>query len=283
MRILVTGANGQLGAELRQLSRQYDAFTYQFTDVDELDITSEIAVKRLAEDFRPDVIINASAYTAVDKAEEEQAKAEAINASGPANLANAARQYGALLVHVSTDYVFNGKHYKPYQETDNPSPLGVYGQTKLQGEQEIIKQGGSALIIRTSWLYSATGHNFVKTMLRLGKERDNLHVVNDQIGSPTFAGDLAESILKIISLTATDKPQIYHYTNEGVASWYDFAWEIFRIKGINCKVHPIATKDYPTPAPRPYYSVLEKSRVRQDFNLPIPHWKDSLKRCLTVL
>lgn len=283
MRILVTGANGQLGTEFQQLSKIYDAFTYQFTDYDELDITSSIAVSRFVEEFRPDVIINAAAYTNVDKAEQEMDMAERINVTGPANLADASVNYGVLLVHISTDYIFNGKNYSPYQEDEKADPIGVYGDTKYRGEQEIIARNPKALIIRTSWLYSANGSNFVKTMLKLGRQRDELFVVSDQIGCPTYAGDLAETILKILPHSITDKPEIYHYSNEGVASWYDFTYEIFTMKTINCKVHPIDTKDYPTPAARPFYSVLHKGKLKAHFNITIPHWKDSLKRCLTVI
>lgn len=283
MKILVTGANGQLGSELRECSTREENHTFLFTDYQELDITSLQAVLKEVETFRPDAIINAAAYTAVDQAEQEEEKARAINITGPANLAEAANTYQALLIHISTDYVFNGQQFRPYQETDPTYPTGVYGQTKREGEQEIMNRNTNALIIRTSWLYSSYGHNFVKTMLRLGKTRDSLQVVSDQVGTPTYAADLAAAVLQIVPQAWPEKTEIYHYSNEGVASWYDFAKAIFREKAIACTIHPIDTKDFPTPAERPFYSLMHKGKIKRDFQLTIPHWQESLKKCLTLL
>lgn len=265
---LVTGAAGQLGTELRVLLK--DSAIY--VDRKELDISSETDVKRFFQQNRFDCIINCAAYTAVDKAEDEPLLADAVNHLGAKWLA----KYGNCIVHISTDYVFDGTHSKPYLEDDLTHPVSVYGQSKLKGEQAVLKNAGTAAIIRTAWLYSAHGNNFLKTMLRLGKEREHLNVVSDQVGSPTFAGDLAKAIVKILPQIKTGKKNIYHYTNEGVCSWYDFAHAITKIAGLSCKVNPIESKNYPTKATRPFYSVLNKEKIKYDFKLDIPHWHDAL-------
>lgn len=277
--ILVTGSNGQLGNELRKLAKDYADFQFIFTDIAELDITNPSAIDEMMSKHQVQTIINCAAYTAVDKAESDIETAMRINAKAPQFLANAAKKFNALLVHVSTDYVFSGQGFQPYKEDELCAPQSAYGLTKLFGEEAVINSKCKAIIIRTSWLYSAFGHNFIKTM-RKGAERGLLKVVFDQIGTPTWAGDLAKAILDIIPQVKSDGCGIYHYSNEGVCSWYDFAIEILDKSGIPCKVEPIETKDYPLPATRPYYSVLNKSKIKQDFKLSIPYWKESLSKCL---
>ena len=278
--ILITGANGQLGSEFqkRSFSLLDEVF---YTDVEELDITDLKSVISFVSRNEIDTIINCAAYTAVDRAEEEEEKAAKINRDAVMNLATAAKKSGALLVHVSTDYVFDGNHDVPYTEKDPTNPQTVYGRTKLEGEQAITSSGCMYIIIRTAWLYSAYGHNFMKTMLRLGEERDEISVVHDQLGTPTYAGDLAEAIIKL--LEREDLPElegIYHYSNEGGCSWYDFAREIMALSGKNCTVNPITTEQYPTKAKRPAYSVLDKTKIQKTLELEIPNWKDSLKRLI---
>ncbi|MCX6305730.1 MAG: dTDP-4-dehydrorhamnose reductase [Bacteroidetes bacterium] len=281
MNILVTGSNGQLGSELRLLAPDYPGLKFLFTDVAELDITSEPVVEALVRDMKPGAIINCAAYTAVDKAEQEDNLAFLINATAVGNLARAASKYNALLVHISTDYVFDGKGYKPYMEDDPTNPVSLYAKSKHAGEQQVQSYAGKALIIRTSWLYSAFGNNFVKTMMKYGKERGQLNVVFDQTGTPTYARDLAKTILDIIqSQPAIDGVEVFHFSNEGVTSWYDFAKAIIEFSGIDCKINPIETKDYPLPAIRPFYSVFNKLKIKQRFKLEIPYWKDSLKECM---
>ena len=269
--LLVTGSKGQLGSELPELLRNAI-----FTDVADLDITDAKAVNSFVEIHNIDTIINCAAYTAVDKAEEEIEQAELINVIGPRNLAKT----GAKIVHISTDYVFDGTNHRPYTESELPNPISVYGKTKLLGEQEILQYAECAVIIRTAWLYSAYGNNFVKTMRKLGASKTELSVVADQVGTPTYAADLAQAIVQILPQLTADKSGIYHFTNEGVCSWYDFAQEIMDMSGIACQVLPIAAKAYPTKAARPYYSVLDKTKIKEAFNLQIPYWKDGLKRCL---
>lgn len=265
---LVTGAAGQLGTELRVLLK--DSAIY--VDRNELDISSETDVRRFLQQNSFDCIINCAAYTAVDKAEDEPVLADAVNHLGAKWLA----KYGRCIIHISTDYVFDGTHSKPYLEDDLTHPVSVYGQSKLEGEKAVLKNAETAVIIRTAWLYSAHGNNFLKTMLRLGRERDHLNVVSDQVGSPTFAGDLAKAIVRILLKVKAGKKNIYHFTNEGVCSWYDFAHAIMKIAGLSCKVHPIESKNYPTKAIRPFYSVLNKEKIKSDFKLDIPHWRDAL-------
>ena len=265
---LVTGAAGQLGMELRVLLK--DSAIY--VDRNELDISSETDVKRFLQQNSFDCIINCAAFTAVDKAEDEPVLADAVNHLGARWLA----KYGKCIVHISTDYVFDGTHSRPYLEEDLTHPVSAYGQSKLKGEQAVLQEAETAVIVRTAWLYSVHGNNFLKTMLRLGKERDFLNVVSDQVGTPTFAGDLAKAIVRILPKVKAGKKNIYHFTNEGVCSWYDFAHAIMKIAGLSCKVHPIESKNYPTKATRPFYSVLNKEKIKSDFKLDIPHGRDAL-------
>lgn len=282
MNILVTGANGQLGKELEVISKEHP-YKMFFTDVDTLDITNMNSVSEYIKLNSINTIINCAAYTAVDKAEQDVDKATLINKTAVYYLAELSKQYGLSLIHVSTDFVFDGKKTSPYIETDTTNPLSVYGCSKLEGEQEIIKTAPTFVIIRTSWLYSEFGNNFVKTIIRLAKERKELNVVADQIGSPTYAHDLAVAIMNIISKIKQGTKEIVNYSNEGVVSWYDFAKEIVLLKGLDCVVKPIGTKDYPTPAKRPAYSVLDKSKIKEKFGLTIPDWKDSLRLCIKKL
>ena len=270
--ILVTGGNGQLGTELKKLLP--DAV---FTDAAELDITDAGAVNAFVRENQIETIINCAAYTAVDKAEDEEDLAYRINATGPENLAKT----GCRLVHISTDYVFNGESCVPYTASHETAPLSAYGRTKLAGERRVLENNSRAVIIRTAWLYSSHGSNFVKTMRKLGETRDSVNVVNDQIGTPTFAGDLAAAILAIIPRINEETAGIYHYTNEGVCSWYDFAYEIMELSGYSCRVRPISSAEYPAKAHRPGYSVLDKSLIKKVFKIEIPYWKESLKKCLS--
>ena len=276
---LVIGANGQLGNELRLLLQD----KAHYVDRDELDITDADAVMRVISVLKPEAAINCAAYTAVDKAESERDVVRKINVDGVANLAKATAACNAFLVHISTDYVFDGLNCHPYNEDDVPSPTSVYGQTKWEGEEAMRRFAKSGVILRTAWLYSSFGNNFVKTMQRLGRERSELKVVFDQIGTPTYAADLAQAIVEILPRLPQDKVETYHYSNEGVASWYDFAVEIMALSHIDCKVLPIESKDYPTAAKRPFYAVLNKAKIKNDFNLSINHWKESLKKCLEKL
>ncbi len=269
---LITGARGQLGTELTKLLP--DAI---LTDADTLDITNLDAVLQFVRDNNIDTIINCAAYTAVDKAEDDVELATKVNVSGPENLAKT----GCKIVHISTDYVFDGTAHAPYTPDDAPNPVSVYGKTKLAGERAVLDNADIAIVIRTAWLYSAHGNNFVKTMRRLGSERDTLNVVCDQIGTPTFAGDLATTIVKILPQMTRENSGVYHYTNAGVCSWYDFATEIMELSNLSCEVCPIPTSAYPTRASRPFYSVLDKSKIADTFGIKIPHWKRSLKKCLT--
>ena len=284
LNILITGSNGQLGREIKMLNDKCLMLNYRcfFTDKDELDIANKEDIEKFVKENNIDIIINCGAYTAVDKAEEEKELADLINHKAVDYLAQIAKDYNIFLIHISTDYVFDGKNYKPYNEEDKTNPQSIYGVTKLKGEEAFINSGAKGIIIRTSWVYSSFGNNFVKTMLRLGKERGELSIISDQIGTPTYAKDLAEAILRIVDVKCLtyNKVDIYHYSNEGVCSWYDFAKAIFEIKGIDIKINPIETKDYPTPANRPNYSVLNKAKIKQDFSITIPYWKDSLKECL---
>jgi dTDP-4-dehydrorhamnose reductase len=278
--ILVTGSNGQVGSELRELSSEY-GFDFFFTDRGELDICDILAVEQFGASKKIDIIINCAAYTAVDKAETEKEIADKINHLAVKNLAKIAKENNIKLVHISTDYVFDGVSCKPYIETDTTNPTGVYGQTKLGGEKAILEiNPANSIIIRTSWVYSSFGANFVKTMLRLGKERESLGVVYDQVGTPTYAMDLAKTILDILPKVQNDKTEIYHYSNEGVLSWYDFAKEIMKMAKLECQITPIETFQYPTPTKRPYFSVLNKAKIKNDFNITIPYWKESLDICL---
>ena len=282
MNILITGCNGQLGNEIQLLQAQYAQHTWLNTDVNELDITDKAAIERFVEANEIDGIVNCAAYTAVDKAESDPQLARKLNADAPAFLAEAVAKRGGRMVQVSTDYVFNGTKHTPYVETDEPCPNSIYGQTKLEGEQAVSKLCPNAMIIRTAWLYSEFGNNFVKTMIRLGREREQLGVIFDQVGTPTYAHDLATAIM-----TAIDKgikPGVYHFSNEGVTSWYDFTKSIHRLAGINtCQVSPLHTAEYPTPACRPAYSVLDKTKIKAAYGIEIPHWEESLAKCIAKL
>lgn len=281
--ILVTGANGQLGREIQLLSSQY-SHTFYFTDIDTLDILDTKKVEEFFKKNKIDFVINCAAYTAVDAAETNKDKAYQLNAIAVRNLAEITSKQKAFLVHISTDYVFNGKHYKPYTENDSTQPTSIYGRTKFEGEIEMLFNIKRGIIIRTSWLYSAFGSNFVKTMLRLSAEKESLNVVYDQIGTPTYAGDLAKAILELIPQTERIKQtEIYHFSNEGVCSWYDFAKEIVIMAKQDCIINPIVSKDYPTEAIRPHFSVLDKSKFKKTFGLEIPYWKDSLRKCITQI
>ena len=282
MNILVTGCRGQLGSEIHRLSVGKKGMDFFFVDLPELDITDSGAVERFCDQRRIDAIVNCAAYTAVDKAEDEPEYAFKVNRDGAGVLAATAARRDAFLVHVSTDYVFNGESCRPYRETDPTSPLGVYGQSKWEGEEAVREAASSHVIVRTSWLYSEFGTNFVKTMLRLGAERDALNVVFDQVGTPTRATDLADVLLHMLG--RTDRGQAYagtyHYSNEGVCSWYDFACAVMKLKGLSCRVTPVPSDEYPTSAKRPHYSVLDKGKIKSDWNLDISHWYESLERML---
>ena len=281
--ILVTGSNGQLGSEIKELSSNY-SYTFFFTDRTNIDITSKDSIRSFCQTNNINVIINCAAYTAVDKAESDELNADLVNRKAVKKLALVSSELNIKLIHISTDYVFDGKNFKPYCEEFQTNPQGVYGKTKLDGENEIRDINPlNSIIIRTSWVYSYYGNNFVKTMLRLGKEKEELGVIFDQIGTPTYAKDLALTILNIIPQIDNQKVEIYNYSNEGVLSWYDFAKEIMKMAKLNCKIKAIETYQYPTPAKRPHFSLLNKSKIKSKFNLKIPYWKDGLDDCLKRL
>jgi dTDP-4-dehydrorhamnose reductase len=281
MKILVTGSNGQLGSEIRRLSQQYPAYEFIFTDIAELDITDPGRVERFFTDHKPEAVINCAGYTAVDKAESDPAFAFKLNSESVGSLAINTSKTGAIFIHISTDYVFNGTKTTPYTEKDIPDPQSVYAKSKYLGEKEVMENGSKGIIIRTSWLYSEFMNNFVKTIINKGGERGHLNVVYDQVGTPTYAGDLANAILTILpSLANQDGTEIYHYSNEGVTSWYDFAKAIVEFSGIKCEISPILTEQYPLPAARPAYSVMNKAKFKQRFERQIPYWRDSLKECI---
>ena len=284
MNILVTGSNGQLGSEIKDLAANYKNFNFFFSDFSALDICNSNQLDVFFAENKIHTVINCAAYTAVDKAEQDAEIAEKVNSEGVLNLVNAIEKVQGKLIHISTDYVFDGNSFLPYQESDEVNPIGVYGNTKRRGELAVINSAIDGVVIRTSWLYSAYGNNFLKTMLRLGNQRDELGVIFDQVGTPTNASDLAKTCLDILSSKKqskiNSKGQLYHFSNEGVASWYDFAISIMELSGANCKVKPIQTKDYPTLAKRPQYSVLNKSKIKTDFKIEIPYWRDSLKDCI---
>jgi dTDP-4-dehydrorhamnose reductase len=278
--ILVTGSNGQLGNEIKDRAAKYPDFRFLFTDLAELDITRQDALDNYFRKHVPDYLVNCAAYTAVDKAESDRDTAFLVNSKATELIHNCCNRYGSRLIHISTDYVFDGIKKTPYSEEDKTNPQSVYGESKLKAEQAIsIKQH---IIIRTCWLYSAYGNNFVKTVLRLGRERDKLRIVNDQTGCPTWAGDLAGSILEIIEKSdkGTFLPGIYHYSNQGMCTWYELACKTLAYVGIKTPVEPILTSEYPLPAKRPAYSVLDTQKIIQAYRLQIPHWEESLKRCL---
>ncbi len=281
--ILVTGCRGQLGNEIQQLAPQYaDTCCFHFTDKDELDITDRKAVYQFVEQHAISIVINCAAFTAVDKAEDNAELCDLLNHIAPGYLAEAVASVGGTMIQVSTDYVFDGTACRPYREDDDTCPNSVYGRTKLAGEESVIRQCAGSMVIRTAWLYSTYGNNFVKTMMRLGREREQLGVVFDQIGTPTYARDLAPVILLAVDRGIV--PGVYHFSNEGVTSWYDFTKAIHRLAGIDsCQVSPIHTEDYPVPAPRPHYSVLDKSKIKRTYGIDIPWWEDSLKACIKAL
>ena len=280
--ILITGANGQLGNEMRVLSAENPEYTYFFTDVAELDICNEQAVLDFVKANNIHVIVNCAAYTAVDNAEDNVELCTKLNADAVGYLAKAAEANGAEFIQISTDYVFDGTAHIPYQETEPTCPNSVYGKTKLAGEQNALSLCSRSMVIRTAWLYSTFGNNFVKTMIRLGKERDSLGVIFDQIGTPTYARDLARAIFAAISQGVV--PGVYHFSNEGVCSWYDFTKAIHRLAGIiTCSVKPLHTSEYPTKAKRPHYSVLDKTKIKETYHIEIPYWMDSLQSCIAEL
>jgi len=282
MNILITGCNGQLGNEMQLLEAKNPQHTYFNTDVEELDITDRETVVAFVEHNQIDGIVNCAAYTAVDKAEENQELCDLLNRVAPGYLAEAIERRGGWLIQISTDYVFDGTNHTPYVETDPVCPNSVYGRTKLAGEEAAQQACPNTMIIRTAWLYSTFGNNFVKTMIRLGKERQELGVIFDQIGTPTYARDLAVAIFAAINQGV--KPGVYHFSNEGVISWYDFTKAIHRIAGISsCHVRPLHTSEYPTPAARPHYSVLDKTKIKQTYGLEIPYWEESLSECVAKL
>jgi dTDP-4-dehydrorhamnose reductase len=288
MVVLVTGANGQLGQSIQFIANKYSNIQFIYTDYQELDITNLERCRNVFLKYNPQFCINTAAYTAVDKAESESEKAHLINVVGPENLAKVCKEHNAILLHISTDFIFDGTSTKPYLESDIPNPQCVYGQTKLDGELAVQNIWEKHFIIRTSWVYSQFANNFMKTMLRLAAERDSLSVVNDQIGTPTYAVDLAEVLIKIIESCYAEASSasnfgIYNFSNEGVCSWCDFAKEIFHQKEISIDLKPIPTSAYPTPAKRPSYSVLDKSKIKNTFNLKINDWKASLNSCLNQL
>lgn len=280
--VLVTGANGQLGTSIRRLSASCNRFQFLFTDVDSLDICQAESVDAFIQAHPVDYIVNCAAYTAVDKAEENPELCERINRDAVVHLARAAQSCGARVLHVSTDYVFDGTACVPYQETDIPHPQSVYGSTKRAGETALLDLCPDAVIVRTAWLYSEYGNNFVKTMLRLGAERDEIRVVFDQVGTPTYATDLAQALLTILNQAEAGnyQPGIYHFSDEGVCSWYDFTVKILSLAGLKARVLPIESKDYPAKAVRPHFSVLNKQKIKAAYGLTIPHWEESLRKCL---
>lgn len=283
-KILVIGANGQLGSEIRELSKVHPNLDFHFCDYPEIDITKQASVEAVLNSYPATAMINCAAYTAVDLAEDELEKAKAVNQDGPGILAQLATERGLRLIHISTDYVFDGTAYRPYREDEPTAPTGVYGVTKQQGELNVLANCPQAVVIRTSWLYSAYSNNFVKTMQRLMSSRDQLGVIFDQVGTPTYAADLAQACLTIIASDDMEqKSGTYHFSNEGVASWYDFALAIRDLSGLSCQVKPLKTEEYPTKAQRPHYSVLDKSKIKNNFGLSIPYWRDSLVLCLERL
>jgi len=278
--ILVTGAQGQVGSEIQELSSEY-IYNFFFTTKENLNIALKEDVDNFIMEYNIDIIINTAAYTAVDEAEYDVRNADTVNHQAVKYLAQSAKKNGIKLVHISSDYVFDGKTYKPYTENDSTNPSNVYGKTKLDGEIAMLDiNPQNSIIIRTSWVYSSFGNNFVKTMLRLGKEKDSLSMIFDQISTPTYAKDLAKMILDILPDIENEQVEIYNYSNEGVVSWYDFAKEIMYMAQLDCDIHPIETKEYPTTAARAHYSVLNKTKIKNEFGIIIPYWKDSLDKCL---
>ncbi len=271
-----------MGKSIRKYAPFYPKHTFTYTDFEDLDITDFEKLKEHLSTNQFDVLINCAAYTAVDKAEEEKDKAQLLNVTATEYLARLTNEFNIFLIHISTDFIFDGRKNSTYTEKDNPSPLSIYGKTKAEGEKVVIKKAGNAAIFRTSWLYSEFGNNFMKTIIRLAKERDSLNIVNDQYGTPTYAGDLADCILTILpKMTQIKGVEIFNYSNEGETSWYGFAKAIVEIQEISCRINPIPTNDYPLPATRPAYSVLNKEKIKSEFNIGIPGWEESLRKCLS--
>ena len=282
MRILVTGSNGQLGSEMVALQAQQTHHQWFNLDINELDITDKNAVEQFVVNNKIDGIINCAAYTNVDKAEEDVALCYKVNRDAPQYLAQAIEKVGGFIIHISTDYVFDGTNNIPYTEQDKPNPVTIYGKSKIEGEQYVCESCKQHIIIRTAWVYSSYGKNFVKTMIKLGEEKPSLGVIFDQIGSPTYARDLANTIITIVNQGII--PGIYNFSNEGVISWYDFTKNIHHLANItSCKVEPIHTADYPTLAQRPHFSVLDKTKIKNTYNIEIPYWRDSLEECIQLL
>lgn len=280
--ILITGSHGQLGNEMQQAAKRFPAFNYLYTDVEDLDICDKMALNDYVKANHVSIIVNCAAYTNVDKAEDDVELCFKINAEAVRNIGEVASENKLKVVHISTDYVFDGTNYLPYTEDQQVCPATVYGKSKLAGEQALMESCNHAVIIRTAWLYSSFGNNFVKTMMRLGTERDSINVIFDQVGSPTYAADLADTILNLLSHESFISG-IYHFSDEGVCSWYDFTKTIHRIAGITCDVSPIETKDYPARTPRPHYSVLNKAKIKSTYGITIPHWEESLVKCIGIL
>ena len=286
MKVLVTGANGQLGKEIKFLLKQKPEIEFFGTDIDTLDITDKNAIDKYITDNKINFIVNSAAYTAVDLAEDEVETAYKVNTDAVENLSKISDKYSLGFITVSTDYVFDGHFFKPIKENQIPNPVSVYGKSKYEGEKKAISHNQNSIIIRTSWLYSKYGKNFVKTMLALSNEKEQLTVVDDQISSPTFARDLAKVIIEMILQSKNNLPEysgIYHFSNEGICSWYDFAYEIIKLSGNECKILPVPSENYPTKAARPFYSVLDKNKIKKSLNIEIPHWKDSLSICIKEL
>ena len=287
MNVLVTGSNGQLGSEIKAISTYYKDFYFFFTDLKELDITDSSQVIHFIKKNKVDCVINCAAYTKVEESEKNPKIAEKINSEGVLNIANAIKSVNGKLIHISTDYVFDGKKFSPYNESDTTNPIGIYGKTKRNGELNILDSDIDSIIIRTSWLYSVFGNNFVKNIMKFGLKNDELEIVFDQIGTPTSAADLAKVCLEILAISKSDniskRGKIYHFSNEGVTSWYDFAKQILEISGILCKIKPIESNQYAALVDRPPFSVLNKAKIKADFGFEIPHWSDSLKTCINKL
>ena len=287
MRILVTGSNGQLGSEIRDIACNYKKADFVFSEFSDLDICSLNQVKKFITNYKINSIINCAAYTDVNKAESDAETAKNTNTNGVSNLLKVLKTVNGKLIQISTDYVFDGKQSLPYKESDSVNPIGVYGKTKRDSELKVINSEVDAIVIRTSWLYSSYGNNFVKTMLRLGLKKDELSVIADQLGTPTYAKDLAKVCLDILcsekQKKISENGKLYHYSNEGMISWYDFASEILKLGAIKCRILPVLSKDYPSKAKRPHYSVLDKTKIKEDFNIKIPHWIDSLNECILKL
>jgi len=284
LNVLITGSNGQLGSEIRKKSVLFPYYNFILTDIEELDITIATQVELFFNENNIDVVINCAGYTAVDRAEDEPDLAKRINYEAVANLVRECKKYDIYLIHISTDYIFDGKEHRPYREDDRPNPVSSYGKSKLAGEEAMMSCLDKGMIIRTSWLYSSYGSNFVKTILKKGAEKGELDVVNDQLGSPTYARNLAATILGILPRAlSTHRFDIYHYSNEGKCSWYEFAKAVIELANIPCKVNPVSSEEYPQKAPRPIYSVLDKTKIKEEFGITIPHWRESLRECVETL